>query len=607
MMWEVEAEATSDGRGQRPRWIRSLVGPCIVVVAAILATLPLWLHGASCGHDFDFHLVSWLDALHSWRDGVLYPHWTPSPNYGAGEPRFIFYPPLTWMLGAALGAVLPWTMVPAALTFLLLAAAGLATRTLAKDALSDGAATLAGCVAIFSGYALFTAYERTAFGELAGGFWVPLLLLWLLRNAGRDRSGSHRVDRRCIFSRTTLFLILVVAGAWLSNAPLGVMVAYLLVAVGLAKAVLNRSWRPALRALVAGIAGTGVAAFYLVPAAWEQRWVDIRQAVDDPGYMIQNSWLFARHSDPRLQLHDIELARVSAIGVSMIGVALLAMLVGWWRGTLPRNRRWWMPLALIPLAVLILQLPVSLPAWNLLPKLRFLQFPWRWLVVVEAPMSVLFAAAVWSSRRWVRVAVVGLCVALCGLAMAYTSVSFYQGCDEEDAVVPMVTAFKAGDGFEGSDEYAPPSADNSVLATSLPAACLVSDPERVLGTGARNTTPDWSADQGSCRATYDWTAGDSAKGHLSLRATVAGAGFLVLRLREYPAWNVTVNGTGLKDQSERQDGLMVVPVAGGGEDIEIQWTTTPDVVAGRVLSLLSLGVILAACFVGRSWDRSRLS
>lgn len=589
-----------------------LLAPGIIVVAAVLATLPLWMHGASCGHDFDFHLVSWFDALHSWRDGVAYPHWTPSPNYGAGEPRFVFYPPLTWMLGAALGAVLPWTSVPAALTFLLLAAAGFATRALARTALSEGAATLAGCVAIFSGYTLFTAYERTAFGELTGGFWIPLLLLWLLHDAGPARTGQHAIRyvedaHGGVFNRRTLWLTLVVLGAWLSNAPLGLMVGYLLAAVGVVNAALNRSWRPVLRAFGAGAAGTGLAAFYLVPAAWEQRWVDIRQAVDDPGYMIENSWLFSRHSDPRLQLHDIELARVSAIGASMMAVALLAVFVSWRRGTLPPNRRWWIPLALIPLAVLFLQLPISLPVWNLLPKLRFLQFPWRWLVVVEAPMAVLFAAAVWSSRRWLRIAVVGLCAGLCGLAMAYTSVSFYQGCDEEDAVIPMSTAFKAGDGFEGSDEYAPPSADNGVLATSLPAACLVSDPERALGAGAPNTTPDWSADQGSCRATYEWTAGDSANGHLSLRATVTGSGFLVLRLREYPAWKVTVNGTELKDQGERQDGLMTVPVAGGPEDIEIQWTATPDVVTGRVLSLLTLALITGTCFAVGRRQKSRLS
>jgi len=146
------------------RW----TGPAVILLAAAVATAPQLIRGNSCGHDFDIHLVSWFDCLNSWRHGIAYPQWTPSPNYGAGEPRFIFYPPLTWMLGAALGLVLPWQIVPIALTFLLLAATGLATRALALRALADAPATLAGCAALFSGYALFTAYERSAFGELAG-------------------------------------------------------------------------------------------------------------------------------------------------------------------------------------------------------------------------------------------------------------------------------------------------------------------------------------------------------------------------------------------------------------------------------------------------------
>jgi hypothetical protein len=168
-------------RPGNPRYWRRFIGPVVIVLAAAVAVAPLLLKGGSCGHDFDFHLVSWFDALNAWRHGILYPHWTASANFGAGEPRFVFYSPLTWMLGAALGSVLPWTLVPMALTFLLLAGTGLAARALAREALGEGAATLAGCVALFSGYALFTAYERSAFAELAGGIWIPLVLLYALR------------------------------------------------------------------------------------------------------------------------------------------------------------------------------------------------------------------------------------------------------------------------------------------------------------------------------------------------------------------------------------------------------------------------------------------
>ncbi len=108
-----------------------------------------------------------------WRHGIPYPHWTSSANYGVpGEPRFVFYPPLIWMLGAALGLVVPWSWVPATLTFLLLAATGIATLALARQLLPDRTAPRAACAALLSQYALFTACERRPFlnFQAASGF-----------------------------------------------------------------------------------------------------------------------------------------------------------------------------------------------------------------------------------------------------------------------------------------------------------------------------------------------------------------------------------------------------------------------------------------------------
>src|SRR5580698_6177125 len=95
----------------------------LILCAALLATLPLILHGCSCGHDFDFHLQSWLDAAQQFRHGTLYPRWAFTPAFNAGEPRFLFYPPLSWMLGALLTFLVPIAALPALYTFLALTAA----------------------------------------------------------------------------------------------------------------------------------------------------------------------------------------------------------------------------------------------------------------------------------------------------------------------------------------------------------------------------------------------------------------------------------------------------------------------------------------------------
>ena len=585
------------------RW-RRLAGPAVILLAAAAAIAPQLLRGNSCGHDFDFHLVSWFDCLNSWRQGILYPHWAPSANYGAGEPRFVFYPPLTWMLGAALGVVLPWNLVPIVLTFLILAATGLATRALARQAFDDGAATLAGCAALFSGYTLFTAYERSAFGELTGSFWIPLLLLFALR----DRNPSKSLFKRA-FDGSTALLALVVAGAWLSNAPLGVMASYLLVAVALAAALLEKSWAPVLRASIAVAVGIGVAAIYLIPAAWEQRWADIRKATDDPGLLIENSWLFGRHADPSLALHDVELQRLSIIAIVMIALALAGLLISRLRNTLPAKLCWWFPLALIPQVVLFLQLHISLPVWNLLPKLRFLQFPWRWLVVLEAPMAIFIASAVWPARRWRRVAVAAVCGAVFLAASVAAGKLFFQVCDDEDNVLAMTEVYRTGAGFQGTGEYGPPGADNLLLAAGLPAACLVSDPTTELGVRAdesdEDSAPVWQAEQGSCDATF--AASSSQPWHLRIAAVAPHAGFLILRLRSYPAWQVKVNGQTVSDLPRRNDDLMAVPVPHGPVNLTVDWTTTPDVLAGRWISALAVLLLTALSLLERKLNRPRLS
>ena len=615
---------------ENPAPLSRLAGPALILLAAALAIAPLFFRGPSCGHDFDFHLVSWFDCLHSWRQGLFYPHWSPSANYGAGEPRFVFYPPLTWMLGAALGLILPWTLVPAALTFLLLAATGLATRALALEALDDAPATLAGCMALFSGYALFTAYERTAYGELTGGFWIPLLLLFALRDRNPCEAGCPTLAAHLYFHPSTqssragapvlrlgwdsrmvrvcnraldgsaLPLALVVAGAWLSNVPVGVMACYLLAAVAVAAALLARSWAPLLRAAVAAALGICLAAIYLLPAAWEQRWVDTRQLTGDPGERIENSWLFARHADPQLVLHDMELRRVSILAVSMLAVAFAGLLILWLRGKLPAQRSWWVPLALIPLAVLFLQLPLSLPLWNLLPKLRFLQFPWRWLVALEAPMVLFFAAAVWppqSARRWLRLAVTAVCAAFFLVATIYTARSFFQPCDNEDAVPDMIAVYRSGAGFAGTDEYAPPGADDTLLPTGLPAACLITNPTAVLGAPPSDVSPEnpenpvWTAQQGSCDATFAATLDQPE--HLRIHALLAHSGVLILRLRSYPAWQIKINGRPVSDLPRREDGLIAVPVPQGLVSLSIDWIATPDVRWGRWLSGVALLLLTA--------------
>jgi hypothetical protein len=564
-------------------------GSLLILLSAALASSGRIVRGISCGHDYDFHFVSWMEVQRNWSQGVLYPHWAQSPNWGAGEARFIFYPPLTWMLGAVLGYMMNWDWVPATIQFLSLAGAGLATRALARQFLPARNATLAGVIATATPYALFTGYERTAFSELAAAVWIPLLLLFALRSQ----------------KNSAFPLAVVLAATWLTNAPAGVMATYLLAFTALTAAILLRQWWPLLRVSGATVLGLGMAAFYLVPAAWEQRWIAIQQAVD-VGMRVSDSWLFARHASPDLELHDQVLRVASAIVVFTCSFAAGGVAICVLRHKLPRSmRHFWVPLALLVPILFALQLPFSDPVWNALPKLQFLQFPWRWLTVLATPYAIFLAAATSlegrRARTWGSLFWTAALLTIVGFGM----LSFFQFCDQEDFPGNQIQVFQAGTGVDGTDEYAPLGSDNSIVASNLPDACLVSDPTQELGEGDSNpeaeTAPVWFPEQGSCDQTFSASLWQTE--HKTFDIDSDHDGYLVLRLRRYPAWKITINGKVLDQKAEgfvfRQDGLLALPVSNGHSKIDIRWAITPDLLWGRGISVASLLCLISIWIILR--------
>ena len=134
-------------------------------------------------------------------------------NHGFGEPRFIFYPPASWMLGAALGAVLPWKMVPGVYVWIVLTLAGCSMFLLARHWLPWKDAIFAAALYSANPYHLVIVYWRSAYAELLGAVLLPLLVLCVLRSTEKGR-------------KIILPLTLIVAAAWLTNLPSAVMLNY---------------------------------------------------------------------------------------------------------------------------------------------------------------------------------------------------------------------------------------------------------------------------------------------------------------------------------------------------------------------------------------------
>jgi len=255
-----------------------------VIVAAASVMIAPWLwRGIPSGHDFEFHMNSWMEVAAQWGNHILVPRWAAQASYGYGEPRFIFYPPLSWTLGALLGSILPWKLAPAAYVVCVLTLAGCFMFLLAREYLPPNQAIFAALFYTLNPYYIVIVYWRSAYAELLAGALLPLLLFFILR---LERNGR----------RAVIALALVVAAGWYSNAPAAVMINYSAAILIAVVALRRKSPQILLLGGLAILLGAALAAFYILPAAYEQKWIQISQVLS-PGVRPQDNFLFTTVTD----------------------------------------------------------------------------------------------------------------------------------------------------------------------------------------------------------------------------------------------------------------------------------------------------------------------
>jgi hypothetical protein len=549
-------------------WLPAILISFLVSLAIVS---PFFWLGNATGHDFQYHAASWLDAAGQWKHGIIYPRWTEWANYGFGEPRFIFYPPFSWMLGASLGSVLPWNHAPIFFILLVQTFAGLSAFALARRVLSERAALF--CVACYAAnpYALLIVYMRSDFAELLANAFFPLLFLLALQIG--DLLESPTSSPRSRMPCTIASFAAVFAAVWLSNAPAGVIASYSSFAVFGFAALTRKSWQPLMRGLAGLALGFGMASFYILPAAYEQRWVNIAQALS-PGLLPSENFLYTVINDPEHTLFNWIASTIAILLMILTGLAAM------------RSRREaqvdsdvfrdkvWLALLLLAGLATMLMLRFTSPLWAVLPKLRFVQFPWRWMSLLALVFAV-FVGSAMGRRRWGWAWAVVTFALIGGTGVVLVQRGWW---DTQD-IPALRAAIANGEGFDGTDEYDPAGDDHTNLPTKSPQA-LVMDTDSIPGPNSRPTirVERWSPE-------YKEVSVNSREPF-----------FLGLRLLNYPAWRAEVNGAVVVPRGGDDFNQMIVPVPEGESHVRVRFTRTWDRTLGAGISfgtaffLLCLGI-----------------
>jgi hypothetical protein len=515
--------------------------PLLFIAAAAFAVVfPFFFLGNASGHDFEFHVLSWMEIVNQWKQGVIYPRWAEFAHYTYGEARFFFYPPASWTFGALLGALLPWKMAPGAYVFCALSASGSSMFLLARRYLPRNDAIFAAALYAANPYYIVVVYWRSALAELLAGCLLPLLLLVILRDR---EDGRHMV----------VPLSIVVAAAWLTNAPSAVMVNYSLALLIVIMAMTTRQPKLLLYGGLAVLLGATIAGFYLIPAILEEKWVNIAEVLA-PGLRPQDNFFFTLMDDVEHNRFNLVVSLVGASEAVLFAVAALV------------SRRWrkefqapWLAAVVWGAAATLLIIPVTELLWQHLPKLRYVQLPWRWLLCLNVAFAMLVALAF---RRWMARAMI-YCAMLAVLWIAWHKVQ-EPWWDTAADIQELHDFIEDGAGYEGVDEYVPAGVDASDVKQTAPLVATVS------GRPLKVNMQKWAAE------TKVFVIESARPEELRLR------------LFNYPAWSASVNGKAVVTFSQPHTGQILIPVAAGTSHVRVELSRTRDRLAGGLCSAAGL-------------------
>jgi hypothetical protein len=545
-----------------------------IVLAALVLISPTFFLGQISGNDFNFHLQSWMEVVNLWHQGVSDPSWAAAAYNGFGEPRFIFYPPITWLAGAVLGAALPWKIVPDLFLFLTLLLAGVSMHRLARSYLSPEASLAAALIYMTNPYFLVDLYVRSPFAELLAAAILPLAVHFVL-NCAPSADLSPRTQRRVRYQNIAL-LAITFAAIWLTNAPMAVVTSYALAFLLIVQAIHRRSLAPLLTGGAALALGLLLASLYIFPATYEQPWVSIGEAIT-AGLVFADALMFRWIHDPHPDRIAILVTTVSTFEIVVaIGAALILR-----KRTRETGTAWIAIFALVIFSTVIM-LPFTGSLLQYLPKMRYIQFPWRWLIPLGVGFSFFLGGAIAASRRKIAISVAYLTILLALAIFLGTRLSWWDSSDVRETLADIAT----GSGFEGTGEYGPAIGDPPNLVENSPLVSLLPEGTKALATAPRQPVS-------GNMAIESWL--DQRKEFAVSTPTPVVA---ALHLMSFPAWQVRVNDQPAAAHVDPTSGQMLLQLPGGISHVEIRFGWTPDRTIGWALSGMGILILSGIIFIG---------
>jgi hypothetical protein len=326
-----------------------------------------------------FHLFQ-ADQFHrAIASGNLLPRWALSANNGYGAPNFIFYAPLSYYFASVIRSIIlspVVSMIVAIWSSFLFS--GAAMYLAVKNISGSRGALMSAAFYQLLPFHLLNLYGRGAFAELCAYVWFPLVVLFLHKTLSEKRTSSAFAG-----------LSLSYAGLILTHLVSAFMFTLMLLLYMTCHYFYQRSVTLLLRAASALTVGLGISSFYLLPAIFERKYVQMEYMFNYVFSDYRRNFLFLKNNFDtpfHIALHG------AVVLETILFLTVVALILRYGNSNPMRPHQ--KAMCLIFGMALLLTTPLASPIWRYFPYFAILQFPWRWLSVMELALCFLFASAI---------------------------------------------------------------------------------------------------------------------------------------------------------------------------------------------------------------------
>lgn len=355
-----------------PSWM----SVALIVAGVSLALLPALLQGIPNGADLPNHFRFAVPFYEGISRGDLYPGWNAESNYWFGDPRFRFYPPGLYYLMAAARALTGEWYASSLLVFFSLAVLGsLGIYFCARSFCSERTALAAGLIYAFVPYHINEFYGASFLAEYAACAILPFAFAFVERTCRRGSASS-------VAGLALSYALLI-----LTHVPLMVIGSLALLVYALLLMESGKRWSSLLRLSLGVALGLAASAFFWTKMFAELSWIKGNTIQPNPYYDYRYNFIFSPFSHVNLNVWYANSIAAATICMLLPAIAL------WWlrrEGGLSRQLK---AVALLAIISLLMATDLSRPLWSILPKLKEVQFPVRWLALVSIFGSIALAAA----------------------------------------------------------------------------------------------------------------------------------------------------------------------------------------------------------------------